>query len=369
MSLQKILSSTYKNKTVFITGHNGFIGTWLTLWLQKLGANVVGYSLKPNTEPSFFRSISLDKTIENVIGDIRKRENLLKNIKKYNPDFVIHLAAQSLVKKSYENPVETFQTNILGTVNVLDAIRKCDNVKACIVMTSDKCYHNPEDGKLRIETDPMGGNDPYSASKGSAELVVQSFKNSFFKKNNVGIATIRAGNVLGGGDWSKNRIVPDCINSIIKNKKIVVRNPSHIRPWQFVLEPISGMLLLGSKLYLKPENFSEGWNLGPKKMKKINVKQVVNNIIKIWGNDFSNIEFLKKSEDFKESNSLLLNSKMINRKLGWETIYTFDETIKETVSWYKQFYKNSRMIRNFSIDQISKYVKKANKNYDVFLRN
>lgn len=365
MTLHKTLSSTYKNKKIFITGHNGFIGTWLTLWLQKLDANIVGYSLKPNTKPSFYEYIDLNKNVENVFGDIRNKNTLFKNIKKYNPDFIIHLAAEPLVKKSYENPIKTLHTNILGTANLLDAVRKCTNVKACIIMTSDKCYHNPEDGKLRKETDPMGGDDPYSASKGSCELVVKSFQKSFFQKKNIGLASIRAGNVLGGGDWSEDRIIPDCIKAITKNKKIIVRHPFYIRPWQFVLEPILGILLLGSKLYKDPEKFSGGWNFGPKKMEKIDVAQVVNSVIKRWDNKLG-VQFLKQSRNFKESKSLLLNSKKAQKILDWETTYTFNETIDETISWYKQFYENPNKINNFSVNQILNYSKKANKrNFSV----
>ena len=240
MSSEYLFNGIFKNKTVFVTGHTGFIGSWLVLWLQSLGAKVIGYSLESPTKPSLFEALSLENEIIHIIGDIQDKQNLFDHIEKYKPEIVIHLAAQSLVRASYEDPSETFRTNVLGTVNILDSIRKLDCVKACVIMTSDKCYQNLNGNHFHKETDPLGGNDPYSASKGAAEIITNSFRNSFFntEKNhdkNTGIASVRAGNVIGGGDWARDRIIPDCITALITDKKIRVRNPLSVRPWQFVL--------------------------------------------------------------------------------------------------------------------------------------
>ena len=358
LSSKNLFKGIYEGKTVLVTGHTGFIGSWLTLWLQSLGAKVVGYSLEPPTKPSLFETLDLENEITHIIGDIQDKQNLSDNIEKYKPEIVIHLAAQPLVRVSYEDPVETFRTNILGTVNILDSIRKSDSVSSCVVMTSDKCYQNLDANRFHKETDHLGGSDPYSASKGAAEIITNSFRNSFFNKGN--IATVRAGNVIGGGDWAKDRIVPDCIRALTTNKKIMVRNPSSIRPWQFVLEPISGILWLCSKLYTNPKTYSEAWNFGPNQMNKITVEKIVQNIIKIW-NKGDWIDVSKESKDQSiESPSLLLDSTNALNSLEWKTIYSFETAINETISWYKSYYDNGASMRELSINQIEQYSKKAN---------
>jgi len=358
LSSKNLFKGIYEGKTVLVTGHTGFIGSWLTLWLQSLGAKVVGYSLEPPTKPSLFETLGLENEITHIIGDIQDKQNLSDSIEKYKPEIVIHLAAQPLVRVSYEDPVETFRTNILGTVNILDSIRKSDYVKACVVMTSDKCYQNIGANHFHKETDPLGGSDPYSASKGAAEIITNSFRNSFF--NEESIATVRAGNVIGGGDWAKDRIIPDCIRALTTDKQIMVRNPSSIRPWQFVLEPISGILWLGSKLYTNPKTYSEAWNFGPNQMNKITVEKIVQNIIKIW-NKGDWIDVSKESKDQSiESPSLLLDSTNALNSLEWKTIYSFETAINETISWYKSYYNNSASMRELSINQIEQYSKKAN---------
>ena len=362
MSLEYLFNGIFKNKTVFVTGHTGFIGSWLVLWLQSLDAKVIGYSLEPPTKPSLFETLGLENEITHIIGDIQDKQNLSDNIEKHKPEIVIHLAAQPLVRASYEDPAETFRTNILGTVNILDSIRKSDSVSACVVMTSDKCYQNLDPNRFHKETDPLGGSDPYSASKGAAEIVTNSFRNSFFNKSN--IATVRAGNVIGGGDWAKDRIVPDCIRALTTNKKIMVRNPSSIRPWQFVLEPISGILWLGSKLYTKPEKYSEAWNLGPNQTSNITVEKVVQNIIRIWDKDGSEKgSWLDTSKESKnqpnESISLLLDSTKALTSLEWKTIYSFEMAINQTVSWYKSYYNNDTSMKELSVHQIEQYSKTA----------
>ena len=365
MSLEYLFNGIFKNKTVFVTGHTGFIGSWLVLWLQSLGAKVIGYSLEPPTKPSLFETLSLENEITHIIGDIQDKQNLSDNIEKHKPEIVIHLAAQSLVRASYEDPSETFQTNILGAVNILDSIRKLDYVKACVVMTSDKCYQNLDANSFHKETDPLGGNDPYSASKGAAEIITNSFRNSFFntEKNhdkNTGIASVRAGNVIGGGDWARDRIIPDCITALTTEKKIRVRNPSSIRPWQFVLEPISGILWLSSKLYTNPKTYSTAWNFGPNQTNKITVEKIVQNIIKIW-NRGDWVDVSKESKDQSiESVSLLLDSTKALNSLEWKTIYSLETAINETISWYKSYYNNHVSMRELSINQIEQYSKKAN---------
>ena len=365
MSSEYLFNGIFKNKTVFVTGHTGFIGSWLVLWLQSLGAKVIGYSLESPTKPSLFETLNLENEITHIIGDIQDKQNLFDHIEKYKPEIVIHLAAQSLVRASYEDPSETFRTNVLGTVNILDSIRKLDYVKACVIMTSDKCYQNLNGNHFHKETDPLGGNDPYSASKGAAEIITNSFRNSFFnteKKHdkNTGIASVRAGNVIGGGDWARDRIIPDCITALITDKKIRVRNPLSVRPWQFVLEPISGILWLCSKLYTNPKTYSEAWNFGPNQMNKITVEKIVQNIIKIW-NKGDWIDVSKESKDQSiESSSLLLDSTNALNSLEWKTIYSFETAINETISWYKSYYDNGASMRELSINQIEQYSKKAN---------
>ena len=365
MSLEYLFNGIFKNKTVFVTGHTGFIGSWLVLWLQSLSAKVIGYSLEPPTKPSLFETLSLENEITHIIGDIQDKQNLSDNIEKHKPEIVIHLAAQSLVRASYEDPSETFQTNILGAVNILDSIRKLDYVKACVIMTSDKCYQNLNSNHFHKETDPLGGNDPYSASKGAAEIITNSFRNSFFntEKNhdkNTGIASVRAGNVIGGGDWARDRIIPDCITALTTEKKIRVRNSSSIRPWQFVLEPISGILWLSSKLYTNPKTYSTAWNFGPNQTNKITVEKIVQNIIKIW-NRGDWVDVSKESKDQSiESVSLLLDSTKALNSLEWKTIYSLETAINETISWYKSYYNNHVSMRELSINQIEQYSKKAN---------
>ena len=362
LSSKSMFKGIYKDRTVLVTGHTGFIGSWLVLWLQYLGAKVVGYSLESSTKPSLFETLGLENEITHIIGNVQDNQNLSDNIEKYKPEIVIHLAAQPLVRVSYEDPVETFRTNILGTVNILDSIRKSGSVSSCVVMTSDKCYQNLDADRFHKETDPLGGSDPYSASKGAAEIITNSFRNSFFNKSN--IATVRAGNVIGGGDWAKDRIVPDCIRALTTNKKIMVRNPSSIRPWQFVLEPISGILWLGSKLYTKPEKYSEAWNLGPNQTSNITVEKVVQNIIRIWDKDGSEKgSWLDTSKESKnqpnESISLLLDSTKCLTSLEWKTIYSFETAINQTVSWYKSYYNNDTSMKELSVHQIEQYSKTA----------
>ena len=363
MKNQEIFQNFFSGKTVFVTGHTGFIGAWTSLWLLYLGSNVVGYSKDIPTKPSLFEILKIKNDLTHVTGDVNNLKKLKSTIEQYKPSIVFHLAAQPLVRTSYEKPIETFQTNIIGTANILESIRNIRSVKSCILFTTDKVYRNLNNNNSFKETDILGGVDPYSSSKSSAELVISSYKDSFFSNTqnrlNVGIASIRSGNVIGGGDWGKERIIPDSINSIIKNKKIHVRNPLHVRPFQFVLEPVAGMLKLAEKLTKEPEKFSSSWNMGPNySNKKITVKKLVELLIKHWGDGVWIDASRKTSNPLPESKSLILNSTKSKKILNWHSIMTFEEAITFTVDWYKAFFEKKSNMRDFSLYQIKKYSQK-----------
>ena len=349
----------FKDKKILVTGHTGFQGSWLTLWLKLLGARVIGYSLPPPTKPSLFESLELENDITHIIADIRNLDELKRAISSNEPDLIFHLAAQSLVRESYEKPVETFSTNILGTVNVLDCIRDSTTVKGCIVYTSDKSYENVGTKQVYTENDRLGGNDPYSASKASSEIVTTAYRNSFFGKvSSPRIATIRAGNVIGGGDWSKDRLIPDFVRAVINKQKINVRNPEHTRPWQFVLEPLSGILWLAVKM-IEESKFSEAWNFGPSSdSKQFTVKMMLKAISTEWGINESIMEENTNNE-LHEDKFLNIDSSKAEKFLGLKLVYNLQETITETVSWYKHFTEQKNEIKNFSIEQIKNYTDHA----------
>ncbi|MFA6988625.1 MAG: CDP-glucose 4,6-dehydratase [Candidatus Gastranaerophilaceae bacterium] len=345
----------WKNKKVLITGHTGFKGSWLSLWLQKNGAEVIGYSLPAPTNPSLFSLSGLENLICSITGDIRDLNKLKNTIQTHKPDIVLHLAAQSLVRLSYENPVETFETNVLGTINVLEAVRTSESVKVVVNITSDKCYENMEWLWGYKETDPMGGYDPYSCSKGCAELVISAYKRSFFSENKTGIASARAGNVIGGGDWAEDRLIPDVFKSILSNQKLLIRNPESVRPWQHVLEPLRGYLMLAEKLWENPQTFSQGWNFGPNDQDTLRVIEIVNKINLIWDEKF---EYeLNKEKSCHEANYLKLDCSLSKAKLAWKPLFTIDDSIKNTIEWFKA-YKNNENMHEFTINQINSYEKK-----------
>ncbi len=355
------IEEIFKNKTILVTGHTGFIGTWMSLWLYMLGAKIIGYSQKPPTKPSIFEIIKIKKDITHTSGNVNNFHNLQKVVKIHKPEFVFHLAAESIVRESYEHPLITLQTNVMGTANVLEAIKN-SSVKSCVMMTSDKCYENKEFGRVFNENDPMGGNDPYSASKGAAELIIASYQKSFFgnKNNETGIASVRAGNVIGGGDWAKDRLLPDCFRALNSRKKISIRNPNSIRPWQFVLEPISGMLHLAENLRKNPKQFSEPWNFGPSlSSKRYTVDEIVKKVIGIWGKN--NVIAYDKKNNVKlhEAKSLMLNSTKAKKYLNWKSVYSNNESIFETTEWYKNYFNKNNM-RDFTMKQIQQYMKKLN---------
>lgn len=345
------LIACYKNKKVFLTGHTGFKGTWLLSWLNILGANVRGFSLAPN-EKSLYNSINGNALCDSIIGDIRDGELLTKNVLNFQPDFIFHLAAQPLVRLSYENPSETFSINAIGTANLLDAVRHLKNACNVIIITTDKVYENKEWQYPYRENDQLGGYDPYSASKACAELVVRSYRNSFFNVNSFeqhqkSIATARAGNVIGGGDWAKDRIIPDTINALSQNQSIEVRNPNAVRPWQHVLESLNGYLHLGKKMMKNPTRFSDSWNFGPNAGDNLTVETLVNIAIEIWGSG----NYIKPIQINQPHEAGLLKldiSKTVNA-LDWSPRYNSLKAITKTIEWYKK-YSLSKSNAKFLVD-------------------
>jgi len=324
------MNNFYHNKKIFLTGNTGFKGHWLELWLKMLGAKVKGYSL-PN--------------------DILNKNKLEKEMLKFEPDIVFHLAAQSLVRKSYKEPLLTYQTNVIGTLNVLEATRKCKSVRAFVNITTDKVYENKETGKAYKENDPFGGYDMYSSSKACSEILSASYRRSFLE-DSFGLATARSGNCIGGGDFSEDRIVPDCIRAIQKNKAIEIRNPNAIRPWQFVLEPLYGYLLLGQKLFENPKEFSQSFNFGPQKESAITVKEMAHKIIKYYG---KGKVIIRKTDNLHEANLLMLNNAKVKKFLGWKPMYSIDLALQKTVEWYKWQERGKNMLE-FEIKQIEEFL-------------
>ncbi|ADQ06816.1 CDP-glucose 4,6-dehydratase [Caldicellulosiruptor hydrothermalis 108] len=351
--------NSFSKKKVLITGHTGFKGSWLTMWLLKYGAEIIGYSLKPPTTPSLFEICKLRDKIVSIEGDIRDYETLSNVFKKYKPEIVFHLAAQPLVKRSYMEPAYTYETNIMGTVNVLEASRLTESVKVIVVVTSDKCYENKEWVYAYRETDSLGGVDPYSSSKACAELIVSAYRASYFKKSKVGVASVRAGNVIGGGDWAEDRLMPDIIRAIMHNKPLQIRNPNATRPWQFVLEPLLGYLKLAHLLQKEPEKYSEAWNFGPLSFRLLKVIDIVEEVKKYWNNLEVKIE---KENSFQEANVLKLDISKSIEKLNWYPVYDIYTSIKETIEWYKAFYfKETEDMFEYSLTQIKKYEEYAKK--------
>ncbi len=338
--MKNLFKDIYRNKNVLITGHTGFKGSWLAFWLEKMGANVIGYSLEAPTTPNHFELLNLN--IVSIIGDIRDLDNLYKVFNKYKPDIVFHLAAQPLVRLSYENPIETYETNVIGTLKVFEACKK-SGVKAIVNITSDKCYKNREWVWGYRENDPMGGYDPYSSSKGCAELLTDSYRNSYFnrdyygKTHNTLLASCRAGNVIGGGDWAKDRLVTDIMTAVNNNKKVKIRNPFAIRPWQHVLEPLSGYLQIGQKLLEKDKEFAEGWNFGPSDKNAITVEEVVKYIKRYW--DKIDYELDSDKTHLHEANLLKLDCSKAQMKLKWEGVWDSKKAFEVTTKWYRSFYE------------------------------
>ncbi len=346
----------YRNKIILVTGHTGFKGSWLSIWLKELGADVIGYSLDPYSDKDNFCVSHLDKRIIDIRADIRDSETLDSVIKKYKPEIIFHLAAQPLVRLSYEKPQETYDINVMGTLNILERIRGNQCVKVGVMITTDKCYENKEQMWAYREIDPMGGYDPYSSSKGCCELMISSYRNSFFYKNGEykkAVASARAGNVVGGGDWAKDRIVPDCIRSFSKEEVVEIRNPSSIRPWQHVLEPLYGYMLLAKKLYYNGRRFSSGWNFGTDIDKAVPVSTIVDLLINYWeGGQWK--EVLTDTQ-LHEANLLTLDCTKAKKLLKWKPVMTIEETIDYTVRWYKENINED--MYDFNVNQIRDYCK------------
>lgn len=342
---------TYKDKRVFITGHTGFKGSWLSLWLNLLGANVKGYALPPATKPAMYTVLSVKDIADSQIGDILDKAALNKAIFDFQPDIIFHLAAQPLVRLSYTEPFKTYETNVIGTLNVLEAARKCDSVKAFVNITTDKCYENIESDYAYKEDDKMGGYDMYSSSKACSEILSASYRNSFLKNCGYLLATARAGNVIGGGDWSQDRLIPDCIQAIQNGKEIVIRNPNSIRPWQHVLEPLLGYLTLGEKLLEGKKEFACGFNFGPEMDSILTVENIVQKIINSYGKGKIVIQ---PDTKWHEAKLLMLDINKAKNALKWIPRYTADTAVARTVAWYKAYYNNQDIIQ-FTIKQIKEY--------------
>ena len=342
--------NTYKGKKVLVTGHSGFKGSWLTLWLKEMGADVCGYALPPNTTPSLFNAAHVEDGIVNIFGDILDADKLNKTFQDFQPEIVFHLAAQPLVRLSYAEPVLTYQTNVMGTLHVLESARKTASVKAFVNVTTDKCYENKEVNRGYKEDEPMGGYDMYSSSKGCVEILSSSYRRSFLQ-NGYAMATARAGNVIGGGDWAADRLLPDCVRAIETGQEIEIRNPVATRPWQHVLEPLSGYLLLGHLLYTQGSKYAEGFNLGPNADSVLTVAEVAQLAVKEYGRGSVKVH---KRDDLHEANLLMLDITKAAQVLGWTPTYTAQEAIAKTIAWYKHFYQGEPML-GFTLEQIHEY--------------
>jgi CDP-glucose 4,6-dehydratase len=341
----------WSGKRVFVTGHTGFKGSWLALWLASLGARVSGYALKPPSSPSLWALVEAKAGIDSKIADIRDLATLSTAIGAFQPEILFHLAAQSLVRPSYDDPVGTYATNVMGTVHVLEAVRRAQSVRAVVVVTSDKCYRNLETGQAYREDDPMGGHDPYSSSKGCAELVTAAYRVSF--PGGTAIASARAGNVIGGGDWAQDRIVPDTVRAALAGRPVLVRNPRAVRPWQHVLEPLAGYLQLAERLHGAPEMFANGWNFGPDEQDAVPVETVVSTVTRLWGPPAS--WTANKGDHPHEAHFLKLDSSKARSRLSWRPRLGLQTALEWTVGWYKSQAQGADA-RQLTLAQIERYM-------------
>ena len=348
-----MINNFYKNKKVLVTGATGFKGAWLCYWLVMLGAKVYGIGYNPNKNKNLFYSLKLNKKIKLKLFDIRNKKKLESFVKTYKPIIVFHLAAQPLILESYKKPYLTYTVNSLGTLNILETVKNNNTIKSLVCITSDKCYESNNSTKGFKETDKLGGKDPYSGSKASAEIMIGTYQKSFFNEKKCGIASARAGNVIGGGDWSENRLIPDSINSIMKNKTIYIRNPNFNRPWQHVIEPLYGYLILAKKIYKEPKRYSGAWNFGTKKNTVTNVLKIVKAIVKFWGKGKINF---KKNQKYYEQTNLQLNINKSKKFLKWEPKYSIIKSIHVTVNWYKKVLVEKYSIEKITTEQIQDYM-------------
>ena len=352
-SSMQSLKETYSGKRVFVTGHTGFKGSWLIQILSMLGAKVKGYALAPETESNLFNELSGAEICESEINDLRHKEALIKSVKDFQPDFVFHLAAQPLVRLSYEIPSETFEVNAIGTANLLDAVRQLNHTCSIVLITTDKVYHNNEWEYPYREDDRLGGYDPYSASKACAELVIDSYRNSFFNTLKIeahgkALAVGRAGNVIGGGDWSKDRLIPDIVKSLYLNNTISIRNPNAVRPWQHVIEPLFGYLELGKKLFEAPTEYSKAYNFGPNISDTLSVANMVEKSIAYWGN--GNLSIDQNSNNPHEAGLLKLDISRAVSELNWKPVFNAEIAVERTIAWYKGYYEGISAKKLVEID-------------------
>ncbi|WP_166243645.1 CDP-glucose 4,6-dehydratase [Paenibacillus turpanensis] len=350
------MNAFWNGKKVLVTGHTGFKGSWLSLWLHQMGAEVIGFSLYPDQKPNMFEALKMNQLVNSIYGNICDRDKVIEVMNVCKPEIVFHLAAQALVRDSYENPFDTYQTNVMGTLNVLEAARQSGSVRTFISVTSDKCYENTGERKKFVETDPLGGFDPYSSSKACADILTSSYYNSFLKDENIHVATVRAGNVIGGGDWAKDRLVPDLIKSITSGRpeSVVIRNPNAVRPWQHVLEPISGYLIVAREMHVKGGEISGAWNFGPGDQSFVTVETLV----KMFYSQF-NMEYrggVGVGHNPYEAQWLGLDSSKAKRRIGWRPVLNLSETVEWTSNWYKTN-KDLLALRNTTHSQISQYQK------------
>jgi CDP-glucose 4,6-dehydratase len=340
------LKKFWKGKKIFLTGHTGFKGSWFSILLSLLDAKVAGYSLKPNTNPNLYDLGKLNKKIhKNIFGDIRDYNKLKKSIKNFSPDFVVHMAAQPLVRESYVSPKYTYEVNTLGTINILNILNELNFIKSSLIITTDKVYANNDKKNYYQENNLLGGLDPYSNSKSCAELAVNSYNHSFFKEKQIFVATARAGNVIGGGDFSKDRILPDFFRSLLKNKELILRSPNSIRPWQHVIDPLYGYLLLLMALHKKQKIISNSFNFGPNKSDNKSVNDVINLINKDFNNSVKVIKKADSLKNYHESKILMLNSDKSKKILNWQTKYNFEQSIKLTSFWFKEFLAKKNILK------------------------
>ncbi len=344
----------WNNKKVFLTGHTGFKGSWLAIWLKSMGVNLKGYSLAPENKINLFDRASVEKKMISEIGDIRDYDKIYNSINDFKPEILIHMAAQPIVRKSYEDPIDTYSTNVMGTINVLESARACPTLKSIVIVTSDKCYENRESQHPYNEDEPMGGYDPYSSSKGCCELLINSYKRSFF--NNIdssALASARAGNVIGGGDWSEDRLIPDILKSFEKNESVIIRNPNAVRPWQHVLDCLSGYLTLAEKLYIDKEKFSGAWNFGPHIDDCKPVKWILEKMISVWD---KNTEWVLDSKNNPhEAKTLILDINKSKNLLKWKPKWNLEKSITMIIEWHKNTLKDNN-INQICLSQINDYL-------------